>query len=226
MYEKSHKNPSQSLTKTNRVFHNAIKKYGWNNFDWQVIERCDSKKELDEMEFHYIIQYNSFFRKNGYNMTLGGEGGYGHIGIKLFGKENPNWRHGKYSIVKKKCKRCGNDFIAIEIQEYCSTKCFNKDTKTGENNPMNIPEIKQKQRENTKKALARPEIKQKLQKLYLVVKPNKEEVIVKGLTNYCKKNNLHSGSMFKVCNGSKLSYKNYWCMRIDDFECLYLEKRV
>jgi len=234
--KRSHKKPSEYSKDINRVFHNAIRKYGWNNFEWEILEKCDSKNELNEMEFHYIKQYNTFFRMNGYNMTFGGEGGgnYTH----LFGKENSNWKHGKYSIVKKRCKRCKKEFTSFNIYEYCSTKCFNKDTKTGKNNPMNRPEIKQKhrenikkalnrpeikqkQRENTKKALNKPDIKRKFQKLYLVVLPNKKEVIVKGLTNYCKENGLHSGSMFKVCNGSKLSYKNYWCMRIDDFECLY-----
>lgn len=36
-------------------FHNAIRKYGFDSFVWQVIEICQSKEELDEMEFHYII---------------------------------------------------------------------------------------------------------------------------------------------------------------------------
>ena len=36
-----------------------------------------SKEELDEMEFHYIKQYNTL-KPNGYNLTLGGnKGTYG-----------------------------------------------------------------------------------------------------------------------------------------------------
>jgi hypothetical protein len=57
-------------------FHNAIKKYGWNNFEWFILEKCNSKKELDEMEYHYIKQYNTYYgNNNGYNMTYGGNGG-------------------------------------------------------------------------------------------------------------------------------------------------------
>lgn len=65
-----------SECKANRyksAFHAAIKKYGKGNFGWKILEYCDSKEELDEMEFHYIKQYNSF-GTGGYNLTLGGEG--------------------------------------------------------------------------------------------------------------------------------------------------------
>lgn len=35
-------------------FHNALRKYGWKNFKWEVIERCDNEKELNEKEIYYI----------------------------------------------------------------------------------------------------------------------------------------------------------------------------
>ena len=57
------------------MFHKALLKHGIENFTWEIIERCETKLELDEMEFHYIMQYDSF--KNGYNMTMGGEGTVG-----------------------------------------------------------------------------------------------------------------------------------------------------
>lgn len=62
-----------SMKNKNWHFYNALRKYGWDNFEWEVLEECDSKEELDEMEFHYIKQYNSY--ENGYNMTLGGDKG-------------------------------------------------------------------------------------------------------------------------------------------------------
>jgi len=61
------------LGKTRMVLPKAISKYGEDNFAWDIIEYCDSKKELNEMEFHYIKQYSSI-APNGYNLTLGGEG--------------------------------------------------------------------------------------------------------------------------------------------------------
>jgi group I intron endonuclease len=59
-------------------FHQALNKYGPENFTWEVLEHCDSKEELDEMEFHYIKQYNSL-RPSGYNLTLGGDGRVGTV---------------------------------------------------------------------------------------------------------------------------------------------------
>lgn len=57
-------------------FYNAIRKYGWDSFDYEVLFTVfedDSKIKqtiLDEKEMYYIEKYDSF--KNGYNMTIGG----------------------------------------------------------------------------------------------------------------------------------------------------------
>jgi hypothetical protein len=64
-----------SLRSYKTYFANALRKYGWDNFTWDTLCKCDNKEELDEMEFHYIKQYNSYMRDDGYNMTLGGDGG-------------------------------------------------------------------------------------------------------------------------------------------------------
>lgn len=58
----------------------AFKKYGIENFSVNIVEYVDTKdftyakKRLDELEVKYIKQYNSY-GKNGYNQTLGGDGG-------------------------------------------------------------------------------------------------------------------------------------------------------
>lgn len=47
----------------------AIRKYGIEAFDFQIIEEC-SKNQLDEKEVYWISYYDSF--NNGYNRTPGG----------------------------------------------------------------------------------------------------------------------------------------------------------
>lgn len=57
---------------TNRTYHfsNAIKKYGVDAFDWEVLEYADSLDELNELEEKYIEKYDSI--NSGYNIREGG----------------------------------------------------------------------------------------------------------------------------------------------------------
>lgn len=57
--------------KDNTYFHNAIKKYGIENFNLEILEEC-SIENLDSREIYYISKYDTF--KNGYNLTIGGDG--------------------------------------------------------------------------------------------------------------------------------------------------------
>jgi len=58
-----------------RIFYNAIRKYGEENFEWEILYTCDDKKKLNEKEIFFIDKYESFIK--GYNMTQGGDGGDG-----------------------------------------------------------------------------------------------------------------------------------------------------
>lgn len=57
--------------KDNVYFHNAIHKYGEDNFSKEVLEECELEN-LDSREIYYIAKYDTF--NNGYNLTIGGEG--------------------------------------------------------------------------------------------------------------------------------------------------------
>ena len=54
------------------AFYTAIRKYGWHNFTWQIIDRCDTITEMYESKEYFIKLYNSTDRKFGYNCTTGG----------------------------------------------------------------------------------------------------------------------------------------------------------
>jgi hypothetical protein len=51
-----------------------IRKYGVENFSFEIIELCD-KDSLDKKEREYIIQYQSLVSQNGYNIDEGGQKG-------------------------------------------------------------------------------------------------------------------------------------------------------
>ena len=53
----------------------AIYKYGKENFVIEQIDEASSLQELNEKEKYWIKYYQSFKHENGYNLTLGGDGG-------------------------------------------------------------------------------------------------------------------------------------------------------
>lgn len=87
------------------AFYDALKKYGWNNFQWEVIyQSTDKEHTLKVMENYFIVEYRSyigFSNCKGYNSTLGGEGTFGKfqseenkqmLSVKITERnENSNW---------------------------------------------------------------------------------------------------------------------------------------
>jgi group I intron endonuclease len=60
---------------SNNYFHNALRKYGNENFDWEILYEGTTDTELKEKEIYFIEKHKTFYKNNGYNMTFGGDGG-------------------------------------------------------------------------------------------------------------------------------------------------------
>ncbi len=71
--KRDHRNKVTRLS--NLYLYRAFNKYGFESFEWEVLDQAESKHELDEKERFYIKQFRATHRKYGYNMTFGGEGG-------------------------------------------------------------------------------------------------------------------------------------------------------
>ena len=57
-------------------FHRTIRKYGWDNFLWILLEQGVTDFELlKELERYWIKEFDTFY--NGYNLTEGGRGRFG-----------------------------------------------------------------------------------------------------------------------------------------------------
>lgn len=65
-------------------FANAVKKYGRENFSYELLETVDDQRTADEREMYWIKYYNSCDVLYGYNMSHGGFrcGGNTYAGIK------------------------------------------------------------------------------------------------------------------------------------------------
>lgn len=58
-------------------FHQAIRKYGMDNFTYELLEEIadgESQDFIDEREIYFINYYHSLTTENGYNLTIGGSG--------------------------------------------------------------------------------------------------------------------------------------------------------
>lgn len=74
---REHRYDASNSKRDNCIFHKALRKYGEDNFSFEVIEKC-SKDILNERERYWIEYYNSII-PNGYNMTTGGDSAQGEI---------------------------------------------------------------------------------------------------------------------------------------------------
>lgn len=66
--------------KNNEHFYSAIKKYGWDNFDHEIVASGLTEDAAKEMEIMLIAKYNLQDKDLGYNLAGGGQGtvGYRH----------------------------------------------------------------------------------------------------------------------------------------------------
>ena len=99
--QQTHKRESQ---KNNNIkFYNAIKKYGWDNFVWEVIyQSLDGEYCLNVMEEFFINEFDSI--KNGYNIASGGRRGPILFGEAngMFGKKHTDEIKQQNSLLDKK----------------------------------------------------------------------------------------------------------------------------
>lgn len=61
----------------NLPFHCAIRKYGIENFSYDILEEIEdgeSQGFIDDREIYFISFYHSLVSENGYNLTIGGDG--------------------------------------------------------------------------------------------------------------------------------------------------------
>ena len=73
------------------IIHKAMRKYGIDNFSFEVLEECDIER-LDEREQYWIAYLDSMNREKGYNLVSGGQSnmalsGENHSQAKLTQKE-------------------------------------------------------------------------------------------------------------------------------------------
>lgn len=88
-------------------FDRALNKYGLQSFIVEIIDKAETKEELNEKEQYYIRFFNCKV-PNGYNLTDGGEG---QVGVRRFGSDNPHWNKKHSEETKKKLSKIRKKYI-------------------------------------------------------------------------------------------------------------------
>jgi group I intron endonuclease len=89
----------------NNYLNNAFNKYGWDNFEFIIIDTAETLDELNIKEIRYIQEYKSNIREFGYNLESGGKNSIpnmetlermskSHLGIR----QNDNWINKRIAI--------------------------------------------------------------------------------------------------------------------------------
>ena len=97
-------------------FYNAVRKHGWDNFDYDIIAQIEAETPeeitilLDAAEEKYIEQYDSFY--HGYNSTTGG---HSCRGIEVSEEFREYCRNRTYSEeTRKKMSEARKNFVYTE----------------------------------------------------------------------------------------------------------------
>ena len=89
-HKSNHQNPEH--TEYDSLFHRALRKYGWDNFFYEVLAETEDIDLANELEIFYINFYNTI-RPNGYNILEGGKNA--SRPMAEITKEKLRWAHGK-----------------------------------------------------------------------------------------------------------------------------------
>lgn len=83
-------------SKNPRVIIQAMRKYGFENFNFEIIEdNIKTQKELDIQERYYIMEvYHSLVEEKGYNVECGGNS----YGKHTLATKQKNWRSSKRKV--------------------------------------------------------------------------------------------------------------------------------
>lgn len=191
---------------TNSMFHKAIRKYGFDNIEWEILEKVEDKKTAQERERFYIQQFDTY--NCGYNMTLGGEG--------LDGVVITEEAKRKMSVAKKGMKQHPNTRAALD--RLFSIKHPRTGAKLSEESKSKISNATMGR---PYPALAIERSKEKTQRA--VSYYNKEGTLIKSFisaTNaYSWLNKNKTGAIIGCCRGRKKTAYGYVWKYKEDSTC-------
>jgi len=185
--------------------HNAIRKYGWENFSyfaWHVSVSND-EEILNRFEINKIKEFNTF--NNGYNMTTGGGGGFGS------GKNSP-W-YGK-TFSKGHKKKLSESKSGKNNYWYNKKNPKHSKRMSGENHPMygkKNPEQSERMKGKNNPMYGISGKNAPNAKSIILIHPNEKEERFYCIMDACRKYNLQHSNLSMILNGKRKRHKNFKC---------------
>lgn len=219
------KHISDSVLKkeTNSKFHNAIRKYGRENFNWQILKKCVID-DIDKEEIRFIEKFGTI--SNGYNIAVGGK--------VLRGKDSPQYGKPLSKETKDKLSKAlsgpnnpmygkthserARKLISMSRKKYRG-KLHPRYGKPGYFAGKERPEMAGKNHPfyGKKRSVEdRAKIADGKSQYWLVYSPDGNKSIIKNLEKFCKFNNISSSHLYAVARGERNHHKNYKCKKLNE----------
>lgn len=195
----------------NCAFHNAIRKYGPENFTFEVLHSNLTKEEMDYWEIYYIKFYDTLVKNGkGYNISSGGSNGNNFAGKTPEEMEIIKRKIGEKSKGRKpNLGKTMSDKSKKKLSDSQKERLKDK-TKCGMHGKKHTEESKQKNSESRKgkcvgaengraRKVAQYTLDGQFIAIYDCVKMAEEHIGVSGVTGCCK-------GKRKTCGGFKWKY--------------------
>jgi len=233
---------SKAKCGSKQVFHKAIRKYGWEDFEWEELYINVPVNQLDIMETWSIANHNTLVN-NGYNCETGGnknkrlsEETKKKISASEKGKEISEWHKNIISESNKERYKDPKNHPMFGKKHSEESKKKISNSLEGEKNPFfgkkhtketknkisenhadfsgeNHPQYGKHRTEETKRKISDGRAKFEWE----VINPEGEIFIVKSIAMYCKDNNLSDtikGKLYLIANGKIKEYMGYRCKKL------------
>lgn len=165
-----------------RPLYNAIRKYGWDNFQVDILEQCEVE-DLNDKEIYWISRKNCLY-PNGYNLTTGGN----------------QYSHNQYTKNKISRIRQGIKFSSVHIENIRKSRLG-----------TTIPEEQKRKMSNSHKGVVhshetREKLKLSQPHRREVGRFNSEGILIQKFSSISeagKMLNCSPGNVSECCNGKR-----------------------
>lgn len=196
----------------------AIRKYGIDNFSFEIIEEC-SEEQLDEREIYWISYYDSYH--NGYNNTIGGRSLRGENHPRAILTEQDVWEIREQYGKKIKRSIAFRPYLERGIKERTLIKVWYGETWVNIHNDVYSKENKEWHKNqhsvsNNQKKLSSQDRKIKKEEVQLFLKDYNDGMTINAIA---KKYHRDNGTIEKYINNpNQMEKVNYNGRKVQNIE--------